>query len=71
MSTASTANEASLCHCLAVSEQTVRAAVAFGGCQSLYDVMQRTGAGQGCTACHHRICRLLPAKGQQVDARPR
>ncbi|MEO1993697.1 MAG: (2Fe-2S)-binding protein [Planctomycetaceae bacterium] len=71
MSTASIASEASLCHCLAVSEQTVRAVIAFGGCQSLCDVMQRTGAGQGCTACHHRICRLLPTDGQQVNSQPR
>ena len=71
MSIASTAHETSLCHCLAVSEQTVRQAIAFEGCQSLPDVMQRTGAGQGCTACHRRICKLLSAEAQPAVSQPR
>jgi len=68
--TAATAGETSLCHCLEVSEQTVQDAIAFGGCRSLPAVMKCTGAGQGCTACHQRICRLLSPHSQAVEPQP-
>ncbi len=54
-----------LCPCVAVSETTVRIAVEGGLAASLSEVMEATGAGTGCRACHCRIQRVLgglPAK---------
>ncbi|MEX0702887.1 MAG: (2Fe-2S)-binding protein [Planctomycetales bacterium] len=48
-----------LCHCLQISESEVRDAIGIGGCCSLQDVRNCTGAGTGCTACHRRIVELL------------
>ena len=60
-----------VCHCLHVTEMEIRGAVSTGAVNSLRDVMDCTGAGTGCTACHLRIrevCRerLSP---QEVMAR--
>jgi len=54
-----------LCHCAGVAEATVREAVATGIAVTVGDVMETTGAGTGCRACHCRIQRVLgglPAK---------
>lgn len=54
-----------LCHCARVAESEVSSAVAFGRVSSVAEVMEVTGAGTGCRACHCRIQRVLnglPAK---------
>ncbi|WP_145363199.1 (2Fe-2S)-binding protein [Stratiformator vulcanicus] len=49
-----------LCHCLKVREDEVRTAV-HSGCRSVQEVTMLCGAGGGCTACHRKIRRVLPA----------
>ncbi|MEX0716814.1 MAG: (2Fe-2S)-binding protein [Planctomycetaceae bacterium] len=48
-----------VCHCLQISEDEVRDAIAIAGCCTLPQVRRCTGAGSGCTACHRRIVELL------------
>ena len=55
------AAETILCRCLQVTRSQVETAVAVGGCQSVRDVSQATGAGRACMACHCRIKQLLRA----------
>jgi NifU-like protein len=44
-----------LCHCLRVTKEVVAEAVTRLGLQTLHEVRNHTGAGEGCTACHRRI----------------
>jgi bacterioferritin-associated ferredoxin len=48
-----------VCHCLHVSEMEIRGSVSTGAVETLKAVMECTGAGAGCTACHQRIRELL------------
>lgn len=48
-----------VCHCLHVTEMEVRGAVSTGAVETIKAVMECTGAGTGCTACHERIRDLL------------
>ena len=48
-----------LCHCLKVTQDQVRDAVGFHGCDSVEEVTACCGAGGGCTACHRRIRAVL------------
>ena len=48
-----------VCQCLQVTASEIESAAVFGGLQSLKDVMDQTGAGKGCTACHCAIRDLL------------
>lgn len=48
-----------LCHCANVMESEVSSLVALGVVNSLEQVMEMTGAGTGCRACHCRIQRVL------------
>ena len=48
-----------VCHCLHVTEMEIRGAVSTGAVETLRSVMECTGAGSGCTACHQRIRELL------------
>ena len=48
-----------VCACLQVTERQVRAAVEQTGIQTVREVICATGAGAGCTACHHRLDRCL------------
>ena len=48
-----------LCHCLNVTEQEVRDAIAVHDPQSVRGVSQVCGAGGGCMSCHRHIRRLL------------
>lgn len=54
-----------LCHCAKVAESTVREKVEEGGITTIGDIIEATGAGSGCRACHCRIQRVisgLPAR---------
>lgn len=53
-----------LCHCLQVTEEAVVEAVAVFGLTTVKEVRERTGAGDGCTACHRRVRLVL----QRVQA---
>ena len=60
-----TGAEEFLCHCAGVAESVVSSAVNLGSVSSVEEVMEITGAGTGCRACHCRIQRVLsglPAK---------
>ena len=48
-----------ICRCLRVSEEVVRAALHRFELRTVKEVRQRTGAGDGCTACHRTIRQLL------------
>jgi bacterioferritin-associated ferredoxin len=48
-----------VCHCLQVTESTVREAADRCAFRSLCELVRETGAGSGCTACHRRLRRLL------------
>jgi len=48
-----------LCHCAGVAELDVHDAVRGRGAASVGEVMEATGAGTGCRACHCRIERVL------------
>ena len=56
---ADTAGDPVVCHCLGVTEMEIRGAVSTGAVEHLKCVMDCTGAGTGCTACHLRIRELL------------
>jgi len=54
-----------VCHCFEVKESTLRQAIDHHGAKSVEEITDRTGAGDGCTACHCRLLRMLaglPAK---------
>jgi len=48
-----------VCHCLQVTEEVLLEAVATFSLQTVKEVRQHTGAGDGCTACHRKIRQLL------------
>lgn len=48
-----------VCHCLQVRTSTIEAAVSAGAVETVKCVMDMTGAGGGCTACHRRIRDLI------------
>jgi NAD(P)H-nitrite reductase large subunit len=63
-----TADDVVVCHCLGITKSQIRAALEDGTAECLRTVMQQTGAGTGCTACHRTIQRLLIARhGQGCD----
>ena len=47
-----------VCHCHAVSDATVRAAI-LAGAGDLDDVARRCGAGSDCGGCQDRVERML------------
>jgi bacterioferritin-associated ferredoxin len=50
-----------VCHCLRVRESQIAEAISNGSesVNGVKDVIDQTGAGGGCTACHCTIRRLL------------
>ena len=44
-----------ICRCLQVTEEALLRVLGEGEAQTLKDVCQRTGAGDGCTACHRLL----------------
>lgn len=59
-----------VCICKAVSEQTVRGAIARGA--STVDAVGRvTGAGTDCGSCRHKIARELSRTQESGGAEPR
>jgi len=53
-----------VCHCLRVTEEVVLETVAALSLRTVKEVRQHTGAGDGCTACHRKIRRLLEQQAQ-------
>lgn len=54
-------DSALVCHCLGVTKSQIRTTVELYGAATLDEVVDRTCAGTGCTACHCRIRKLLDA----------
>jgi bacterioferritin-associated ferredoxin len=48
-----------VCRCLRITEEIVLSAVRDHDIQTLKDLRTLTGAGDGCTACHQELRRLL------------
>jgi bacterioferritin-associated ferredoxin len=44
-----------VCHCLQVTEEMLLEALDRFELQTIKDIRQHTGAGDGCTACHKRL----------------
>ena len=49
-----------VCHCLQVTEETLRHALATLDIRTVKDIRYHTGAGDGCTACHRLLRKYLP-----------
>ena len=48
-----------VCHCLQVTEDALLRALDSMNLHSVKDICRHTGAGDGCTACHHRLRKYL------------
>jgi bacterioferritin-associated ferredoxin len=48
-----------VCRCLQVTEEVVLAVLGRENIQTVKDIGQHTGAGDGCTACHKVLRRYL------------
>lgn len=48
-----------VCHCFEVKESTLRATIDHHGVQSVDEISDHTGAGNGCRGCHCRLLRML------------
>jgi len=59
MISASCSTDRIVCHCLRVTESQIQDSVARGEAESIRQVIERTGAGSGCTACQRAIRSLL------------
>lgn len=51
--------ETLVCRCYGVTESEIRASIERLDAQTVEDITGQTCAGNGCTACHFRIRRLL------------
>jgi bacterioferritin-associated ferredoxin len=54
-----------ICRCLQVSEDVLLAALHRFELRTVQEVREHTGAGDGCTACHRAIRRLLARHAEQ------
>jgi bacterioferritin-associated ferredoxin len=58
-----------ICHCLQVTEDALLRVLGEEVC-TLMDLRQRTGAGDGCTACHRELRQLLERRFELAMAQP-
>ncbi|MFN0195833.1 MAG: (2Fe-2S)-binding protein [Planctomycetaceae bacterium] len=56
-----------VCHCLRVTEEEVIQAASDGNITCIKQIMDYTGAGGGCTACHQRIRGLLAGERARCE----
>jgi bacterioferritin-associated ferredoxin len=56
-----------LCHCLRVTQDQVREAVADRGLATVRQVTASCGAGGGCTACHRHIKRVIAEEATSLE----
>ena len=71
--TLNTCNSCSIryvCPCLKITEEVLLEAIATSEITCLDDIRQRTGAGDGCTACHSRLKRYLDLIVQPSSSEP-
>ena len=55
-----------VCHCNAVSDRTVDAAIASGA-STVDEITERCSAGGGCGGCHRMLESLLEATAANLD----
>ena len=55
-----------VCACLQITEKQLLAAVTGRDVCTLMELRRVTGAGDGCTACHHVLQRFLPTSPLDV-----
>lgn len=48
-----------VCRCLRLTEEVLAEAVSTLDIKTVKELRQHTGAGEGCTACHAQLCRVL------------
>lgn len=48
-----------VCRCLQVTQEHLVVTITTLGLRTLREVRQKTGAGDGCTACHRKLKSLL------------
>jgi bacterioferritin-associated ferredoxin len=51
-----------ICHCLGVTEDELQSALGERAIRSVQEIVQETGAGNGCTACRRAIQEFLNGK---------
>jgi bacterioferritin-associated ferredoxin len=51
--------ETLVCHCYEVTEEQIQRSIQSFDTQTVEEIARLTNAGNGCTACHYRIQRLL------------
>lgn len=59
-----------VCHCIGVSGEQIEQVIDAGLAQTVRCVMNHTGAGTGCTACHPAIRRYLASRQQSQAENP-
>jgi bacterioferritin-associated ferredoxin len=57
-----------VCRCLQVTEDDVVAAITTLELRTVKEVRQATGAGDGCTACHHALRQLIEQRATQSSS---
>ncbi|MGE0608715.1 MAG: (2Fe-2S)-binding protein [Pirellulales bacterium] len=55
-----------VCRCLKITEADILDAVENGELQSVQDVVEQTGAGDGCTACRRTILEYVLSRRNAV-----
>jgi bacterioferritin-associated ferredoxin len=59
-----------ICHCLQVTEDALLQVLGGEEICTLKDLRQRTGAGDGCTACHLELRQILERRFELAMAQP-
>ena len=59
-----------VCRCLQVTEEAVVEALTTRPIQSVKDLRRHTGAGDGCTACHHTLEQYIEDYAYSASASP-
>lgn len=59
-----------ICRCLQVTEGALLRVLGDGAACSLREIRQRTGAGDGCTACHRLLRQFLDRRGELAATQP-
>jgi len=66
MATVETTHDKMVCYCFGLRESDIQQTVQLHGCQELQAVMNCSGAGTGCTACHRRIQAALSKQAAEA-----
>jgi bacterioferritin-associated ferredoxin len=59
-----------VCRCLQVTETDIFEALSTGLVNDVRDIRRHTGAGDGCTACHHLLKKYVELRSYSSSASP-